>query len=294
MPAPKSTRRRPAERQTVNTRRTRRYPDWYYRVVALAAKEDREVESDDFEEDLSELESESDEDYFEVSVEEYDKHTLYYDLRNRREEYKEWMIGLKKKKADKQKFERSREEKVQKVYDDLQGAEMEGDLPDLDCLDGKRFRLYCADHVEYCNNPDTDWLRELQLYWSDLNTELLPVEGTPTHIAGEIIIDSDRYYTFNPFPHPGAPSREEVRAESSKGGHEIVFQFVSDKYLIMTVSRELVFMHGGPPPASCPERFRFVGVFYTEEEMDMRRLGVSGYSPSPPAYTQQPHVFVPQ
>jgi hypothetical protein len=90
---------------------------------------------------------------------------------------------------------------------------------------------------------------------------------------------------------PTRPSRKKYALKSLDGKHDLVFQFISNKYLRLKVGREVVLGHPGPFPESAPEVFEFVGMLRNlmqeeregrlERERRMREWEIANRSPSP-------------
>ncbi|KAK4232752.1 hypothetical protein C8A03DRAFT_39621, partial [Achaetomium macrosporum] len=160
-------------------------PSWYYRVHALRLNEDREENGYDFDEDLSELEEDSeqrrdaeqlkeeeggedcecggkdlecdcqfedddnmDDDESERSYEGSDA-DYYYELKEEREERKREKLQERKRKDRQVEIERAKEEEVRAAYRALKQTEEGQKTIPIESLAGQGFKLYCSDHVNH-------------------------------------------------------------------------------------------------------------------------------------------------
>ncbi|KAJ6437660.1 reverse transcriptase [Purpureocillium lavendulum] len=165
----------------------RELPAWYYRLVALTIKEDRDVSPEDFDEDLSDLneagrnseresntiiancECDDEDSECECQLHSDAADTLsersysgsdadfYYELRDEREERKWELRDMKERegtaKRRRRELERNREEEVQAACELLRQTDVGGCRPRLDPIAGKTFYLFSVDHVDHCYNP---------------------------------------------------------------------------------------------------------------------------------------------
>ncbi|KAH7137595.1 hypothetical protein EDB81DRAFT_799641 [Dactylonectria macrodidyma] len=298
----------------------RSLPPWYYRLVALTIKEDREVEPYDFDEDLSDLEepnenAEKDNDSMHGSCEcdnedsdcdceslghdtddsltqrSYDGsdadyyYELKYDREERKRERRDIRNSERKAKEAQRDFEGQKENEVQEAYEHLQQAFRQGDVPPiLDLHAGKLFHLYSVDHMDHCYNPDLYPSKYVEFYTLDDSGAPADDEHPPgdeaTQIHGHVYFNVDCGCDFAPFPPPKHACLEEHLLKSFHGEFELEFRFISNDYIIMTVPRELVFIDSSPIP-SAPEIFKFMGIRYDREKEKQRRDTKRKRSPSP-------------
>ncbi|KAH6872084.1 hypothetical protein B0T10DRAFT_499916 [Thelonectria olida] len=294
-------------------------PAWYYRLVALTIKEDREVSPEDFDEDLSDLEEtnakdeegnnamgagcdcdcDSEDSECDCGSLDYDTDDslaersydgsdadYYYELKYEREERKRELRDMReheqKAKETRRDFESEMEKEVQEAYECLQRAEMKGDAHRHDLL-GKVFHLYSVDHVDLCYS-DFYPSKYVEFHCLDDNGAQLCcdqlLDDEARQIDGHVYFNVNCGCDFASFSPPKRAGQEEHRLKSFDGEYELVFRFISNDYLIMTVSRELVLMDRSPVP-SAPEMFKFMGIRYDQEKEKQRRNAKRKRSPSP-------------
>lgn len=258
-------------------------PSWYYRVLGLRWDQSPfdYKDSEDFDEDLSELEEGSKQKNDAESDCESERSyagsdaDLYYELKEEREERKREKLqerkGRKrqkrkgrKHKAQQLAFERSKEEEVRAEYDSLEGqtnllswlakpgatpqARKEPTPIPFESLAGQEFELFCSDHVKYWY--DGSYYGEKSVYFwhpdasvSDERKEGLKDPNYETGMLfGELELGNYVMCKFGPFWPPSRASRKPVKVESDDGKHDISFQFLGNGYLKLRVSRNFVFM----------------------------------------------------
>ncbi|KAL0941985.1 uncharacterized protein CTRU02_204748 [Colletotrichum truncatum] len=289
---------------------------WFRRVSALAKVSwDEEVRTFCFDEDMSDIESpkparhdekckpsgedrdsegqpEDEEDMSDfdddMSEESYDgpEAEWYYYLKELREERKDNLREMARKKQAAREYESGKEEEVRAAYEALRKAKREGKKPHLEPLDGKTFRLYSTDHVEHFwdtiyapkhvnfHHVDEDFLDASHLSgppwpWEQ---EAVYTNGKRT-VQGQIYLDSGTGCEFPEFRSPSRPSRRKRVMESHDGKHKIVFKFISNEYLTVKLSRDLVFEdHHEPVPESAPKFFKFSGILLNWKKERVERL----------------------
>jgi hypothetical protein len=286
-------------------RRNLSLPTWFYRLVALTINEDRDVCPDDFDEDLSDLDLDENSicagDKSECGNADCDADSLfsgtddsltersyagsdadyYYELKQGREERKCELreIGKWQRKAKEaqRRFEGEMEKEVREAYDYMQKPDTESDVQVLSLLAGKLFHLYSIDHVEHCYDPELYPSKYVEFHHLDDNNAQ-PSDATQIH--GHVYFNANSGCDLAHFSPPKTWCREELRLKSFHGEYDLVFQFVSNDYLTMTVSRELVFMDQ-PPMASAPELFRFMGIRFDQHKERQQRNRKRKRSTSP-------------
>lgn len=299
-------------KKTSAPRRTE-LPSWYYRVLGLRWDQSPfdYKDSEDFDEDLSELEEGSKQkDDAESDCESERSYAgsdadLYYELKQEREERKrEKQKHRKREKPQEQKykarqleFERSMEKEVRAEYKSLEGQTnllswlaKPGATPQvrkeptpipLESLAGQQFELFCSDHVKYLHEGSYYEGKTVH-FWQPDACVCDKLEEGPKHpnyetgmLFGALCLDSYTDCTFGPFWPPSRASRKPVKVESrdgEDGKHEISFQFLGNGYLKLRVSRNFVFMAlDEPPPPSAPLEFEFVGIWNDPHKEDAER-----------------------
>jgi hypothetical protein len=280
----------------------RNLPAWYYRVSALTMTGDRALYPEDFDEDLSDLEEKTDKEEAESTLDcecdgedsececqikddedvydsddsmsdrSYDGSDAedYYELKER-EERKRELRNIREEKEEQRIFERSMEKEVHDAYESLKKIEMEGETPPLDFIARKRFRLFSIDYVDHCDHFDFDESKFVEFYYLDENGNVQPPPDREVEqMRGQVYLNADSGCELVPFLPPKHASLEDYRLKGDDGKYELTFQFLSNDYLKLKVSRELVFMDESQPPHA-PEFFKFVGIHVDREKEKAER-----------------------
>lgn len=279
-------------------------PAWYYRLVALTIKKKRDVRPEDFDEDLSDIDIDATPDPLEPNCDcdseedcECDDQSLhssersyngsdadyYYELKHEREERKEELWDMKveerKQRESVRKDESVKEEEVQAAYKAVQEAESKGQpLPPLDSIAGKTFRLYSVDHVDHHYDSLVYSSKYVEFYYIEVIKEDGHVHtnkqppSRDTKILGHLYLNASSGCDFDYFSPPKQAGLEKYSLKDIKGKFAPTFQFISNDHLIMTVSRDLVFMDiPGHPKDLAPDTFTFYGVRLDFEEEKRQR-----------------------
>ena len=273
-------------------RDSRTLPSWYYRVQALSFKENREVNANDFDEDLSEpekdrvqegddikqfkkekqdcrcgggdpecdcqFEDENDIDEDDESERSYDGSDAdyYYELKEEREERKQEKLREQKEKEREREMERTMEEEVRAAYRSLNTAENEGKIIPVGSLAGQGFKLFCSDHVDHFYS-DFYATKRVDFYHLDETNNPQLDKQKPGDRAdmlyGDVYFDANANCNFGPFFPPKCASRKAFDVKSCDGEYRLSFKFIGNGYLKLRVSREMVFMNPySATPAATP------------------------------------------
>ncbi|KAK2757065.1 hypothetical protein FQN54_005034 [Arachnomyces sp. PD_36] len=291
-------------------------PAWYYRIVALTMKEDRDVDPEDFDEDLSSIssvsvDSETDDDDEDsdsgsgsdsgdededsedaVSNESYNGSDAdyYYELKEYRKERKLELHRTRKldeqEKNSHRTFEQEKQKEVQEFYDSLKNAKKRRKTS-LESIDG-RFSLYSADHVDHFFHLGTYGSKWVEFYPEMRN----PSDSEPPQsirqdprMTGFVDFALDAGCQLEPFSAPKYAGLEEFRLIDTDRKHELVFQILNNDYVKLKVPRE-VFFENGDPPANTPEVFEFWGIrddWKKEMEAMEREIAERKRKRSPPS-----------
>lgn len=276
-------------------RSNRTLPPWYYRVLAIGLKEDREVCGEDFDEDLSELEDDDDEEQGSDGVEQSEEEDCacggddpecdcqdddddesdsersydgsdadyYYELKEEREERKQEKLEERKEKEQLLEIEKTMEDEVCAAHRSLDAAEEEGREPNpVGSLAGQSFKLYCSDHVDYFYS-DFYATKRVDFFHPDEDQRMRGDEADALY--AHVHLDSNANCNFGPFRPPKLANQKAFRVKSEDNKYELSLQFIGNGYLKLRVSREMVFMkpHNArrpPPPPAAPEVFEFAGI----------------------------------
>ncbi|KAI1079044.1 hypothetical protein F5B20DRAFT_545957 [Whalleya microplaca] len=218
----------------------------------------------------------------------------YYELKSEREERK-WELKERRDpdaraKERKLSTHKSKVKEVMNAYRGLEEATAQGEpsppisifsTPEADkiCpvpIDAKIYDLYSVDYVENCYDRDTAYYRGSWNYveFYPLAPDDPPPKKRRRHrkrqnqartdqkTVGHIYVSPASDFGFRPFRAPEHASLQKHRFE----GHddeEVTIQIISQKYLIIQVSRDMVAKHERyqQVPQSAPKVFEFVGIY---------------------------------
>lgn len=142
------------------------------------------------------------------------------------------------------------------------------------------FRLYSIGYVDHCYSSGFGLSKYVELYYLDENDpfpyDQKPSDSKTEQIHGHMYFNANSGCDFGLFCPPKHVSLEEYRLKSGDGEYELTVQFLSNTYLKLTVSRELVIIDKFQPPPA-PEVSEFVGIHYNKEKEVAKRKR----SPSP-------------
>ncbi|KAL6825808.1 hypothetical protein J3E69DRAFT_380914 [Trichoderma sp. SZMC 28015] len=271
-------------------------PAWYYRLVALTIKEERDVESEDFDEDISDIDRTPDPSESECDCEpgedcecDYPASPssersyngsdadYYYELKDQREERKQDLREMKMQEREEKervrKAESIKEEEVKAAYKSVQQAESKGQpLPPLDSIARKNFRLYSVDHVDH--RYDSIYpSKYVEFYYFEEGTcKAIQPPSRETKIQGHLYLNVESGCDFDDFSPPKQAGLKKYSLKDITGKFAPTFQFLSNDHLIVTVPRDIVFKDvPGHPKDLAPETFTFYGIRYDFKEEKRQR-----------------------
>ncbi|KAJ3530114.1 hypothetical protein NM208_g9471 [Fusarium decemcellulare] len=243
-------------------------PQWYHRLVALGKR--RPIKSYDFDEDLSDLEEVLDDDG-DSNFEDVDDDNLsemsyngsdadeYYELKDRREDRKReiWEFAQEDRESKARTIEDERQIGVegQKTKERLQHALQQGQQPPEISIVNKKWNLYSAEYVEYCWDLAKGLFRQPYVSFTTLDLGRYDNPGPDDDVSCHVWLEEESCY----FPNFSPPRRASLEPMVLRGRFDIELQFISNKYIIIKIPREFVFLNFGPPPPSAPAIFMFTG-----------------------------------
>ena len=169
----------------------------------------------------------------------------YYELKEERDERKQRM---RKEKEQHRAYEKTKEDEVGVAYRSLKKIEKERKTISAGCLAGQSFRLFCSDHVDFCHSDvDIYGTKRVDFYYLD-DTEIpSPHKQKPgsetAMLYGDVYLNASVSCGFGPFCPPKHASRQPFKITSSDGMYELSFKFIGDGYLKLKVSKDMVFMN---------------------------------------------------
>ncbi|KAK3938087.1 hypothetical protein QBC46DRAFT_390930 [Diplogelasinospora grovesii] len=201
----------------------------------------------------------------------------YYELKEEREERKQEKL--------REQIERTKEEEVRAVYRSFKKAKKERKIALIKPLKGQIFKLFYSDYVDHFYSNLYTTKRVEFYYLNDANNPCLnkqKLSGEADMLYSDVYLDCDANCDFGPFRPPKRASRKAFKVKSCDGKYELSFKFISNGYLKLRISREMVFMNPysasprAPLPAA-PEMFEF-----EKEKAERREKMVKARrSPSP-------------
>ncbi|KAJ2968511.1 hypothetical protein NQ176_g9146 [Zarea fungicola] len=293
-------------------------PVWYHRLLAITIKEDRDIEPDDFDKDISDLEETSEttetsdgsvpaicecdrdsddcdcecessghdgEDHSSQRSYDGSDADYYYELKYEREERKRELQEIRLEQLKVRDFEQQKVTEVEEAVRQWQDTcALRDAFPPLTQLTGKLFYLFCVDYVDHCWNADLSSSKYVEFHALDADA-VLPDEEQPSHdnseqIYGHVYLDANTGCDLAPFIPPKLAGVEEHSLKSFHGEYELLVRFISNDYLILTVPQRLI-LQDQSPLQSAPDTFQFMGIRFDREKERKERLVKRKRSPSP-------------
>ncbi|KAI9929416.1 hypothetical protein MW887_000886 [Aspergillus wentii] len=273
-------------------------PKWYHRVCTLIVEERREVEPEDFHEDIDD-DSEN-EYYFPFEVPEdigeaeseseyiYDGSdaVVYYDLKEQREDRREEVEGKRKEKQRDIDEEAAMEKDIKNGFKSLNIAN-QGRVTALSLADA-HFEIHLEGWMQYCNRAwgDVSRTKYIEFYHLENGDQLESPGETSTDpeqlIYGHIYFDASNECSSAPFDPPARTGSINHLLQNQDGKYELYCQFLSQGHLRLQVSRDL-FFKDEPPPSDAPEFLEFMGLRCDMEREMAKREQVRAQIPQPPS-----------
>ncbi|KAJ6437688.1 triacylglycerol lipase [Purpureocillium lavendulum] len=170
------------DRRRVRRQRGAELPAWYHRLVVVGIRQDREIDPEDFDEDISELNEADENSDCECFGEDAE-------CEDEREERKRDLRDMKTRELAEKKSVRdlqiSMEEEVRTAYKMMRQADVDS-LPQLGQLTGKGFRLYSTEYVDHNYDPNQSfkYVEFYSLY--DKSNDSLPEGATRPEELGKL------------------------------------------------------------------------------------------------------------
>ncbi|PTB66196.1 hypothetical protein BBK36DRAFT_4451 [Trichoderma citrinoviride] len=286
-------------------------PAWYCRLVNLSQK--REIEEDDFDEDISELRESDAPDEFsdgesiqrcecpssdmldcECDAEDAAPERAmddgaesgrsyqgsdadyYYELKERRIERKIDLRDEKERAEERRRLFREldseQEREVREAYEAMLEEQKKGDAPRprLASLSRAVFHLFSVDHIDYCYDYD-HYLgtRYVEFYCLDEKGQTISHDDLKVKISGHVYLNSSTDCDFLSFVQPKRAGIKKRQFPVRGQDHAPVFQFISSKYLIMTVRSDAKMVSGDIQQlgvTDVPKELKFFGICMEREE----------------------------
>lgn len=165
----------------------------------------------------------------------------YYELKEQRIERKiqlrEWKETQGKERALSRIMAIEKEQEVREAYEAMLKEQKKADAPRprLASLARAIFDLFSVDHVDYCYNYDLYPSKYVEFYCIDDSGQIIVTDDVGAKLNGHVYLDVNTECDFLPFVQPKRAGVKERRFPIHQQDHEPVFQFISDKYLVMTI-----------------------------------------------------------
>lgn len=289
----------------------RKLPAWYWRIATLDVTKHRDIQPEDYDEDISELgdadkssegeeepECECDSDASECECSFEDKYNdnasektidnsfsdaeLYYELKDERKARKRdllrWRLHAEKARNSTMEHAKAREEEVNTAYHAFKKArrraKKNGDTIPLDFTMGHRgreYELFSTQHVEWLYDEHLYPTKRADFYLDNPAGGSPPKDGKERPMYGQIYLDWNSDCDFGPICIPKRARRKDFKFKDDSGTYDLRIKFFGDKYLKLSLPRAMV-EFGHKLPPGAPERFEFVGVLRDLEKEKEERL----------------------
>lgn len=150
-------------------------------------------------------------------------------------------------------------------------AQGEGDCPGplLESIAGKSFELYSVHHVDHCYNDFLYGSKYVEFYYRNDAGESCKPPHREAEILGHVYMNTNSGCDILPFRPPSRASCQTRQLKVEGSELAPIFQFISDKYLIMTVTAKSDMISNDIRKAEAtdlPDVFKFVGIHRDLEE----------------------------
>jgi len=283
-------------------------PAWYRRVSILDITENRNIHPSDYDQDLSELDEANDssiedeepectcdsdadcdcgfedEDMDSEKSVEGSEAELYYELKEDREKRKRHVLKSRlaeeKGKKEKLDFVTAKEDEVNASYAAFKKARRQvkkrGETIPIDFTipsgGTRQYQLYSSDHVRWLYDHSMYSRQRADFHYVDNpdSTPLAEVEQKP--LFANIFTDPETNCHISPMPIPTSAKDTDIKVESCEEKYDVRIKFFDDKYLKLSVPREMIFQRRESISSGAPTRFEFVGILRDiEKEKGERR-----------------------
>ncbi|GAB0146826.1 hypothetical protein EsHS_00007214 [Epichloe bromicola] len=219
----------------------------------------------------------------------------YYELKEQRTDQKMQLRDEKKRLQEDRSFTRElesrKEQEVHAAYEAmLEAQKRRDDCPRrrLESIAGKTFYLYSVDHVDHCYNDDLYPSKYVEFYYINADGEVGNPPDQNAKISGHAYMNVSSGCSFVPFCPPKSAGSQGTRLKVHGSNDEPTFQFISEKYLIMTVGADSEMIRKDireSEPADVPDAFKFVGIHmdFEERKQQMRWAREEKRSRRPPS-----------
>ncbi|KAL7810594.1 hypothetical protein V8C26DRAFT_409834 [Trichoderma gracile] len=199
----------------------------------------------------------------------------YYELKEQRIQRKIDLRDLREKQERQRALTRElaseKEQEVREAYDAMVKEQKKGDAPRprLASIANRLFFLFSVDHVDYCYNHDLYPSKYVEFYYLDNDCRRIITTNTDVEIQGHVYLDVNTECDFLPFVQPKRAGVKKRQFPIHQRDHEPIFQFINDKYLIMTVKSDSKMVASDIQrlgAENVPKELKFFGIRMEKEE----------------------------
>ncbi|EGR45745.1 uncharacterized protein TRIREDRAFT_110751 [Trichoderma reesei QM6a] len=204
----------------------------------------------------------------------------YYELKEQRIQRKIDLRDLREEQERERRLHREleseKEQEVREAYEAMLKEQKKGDAPRprLASLSKAIFHLFSVDHIDYCYCYDLYLgTRYVEFYCLDEKGQTRIPDNTNVKIQGHVYLSDRTDCDFLPFAQPKRAGIKKRQFPTRGQDHdEPVFQFISNKYLIMTVKSDSKMVSGDIEELGAtevPKELKFFGICMEKEEREL-------------------------
>ncbi|KAH0490753.1 hypothetical protein TgHK011_002207 [Trichoderma gracile] len=201
----------------------------------------------------------------------------YYELKEQRIQRKIDLRDLREKQERQRALTRElageKEQEVREAYEAMVKEQKKGDAPRprLASIANRLFFLFSVDHVDYCYDYDLYPSKYVEFHYLDKDCRAIPPPSADTEIDGHVYLHSSAGCDFCSFvpPKRAGVKKRRFPTHGSDNDHAPVFQFISDRYLIMTVKSDSKMLSRDIQELGAenvPKELKFFGIRMEKEE----------------------------
>jgi hypothetical protein len=249
-------------------------PAWYEHVSRLVASRELESENyglsdgpypEDFDEDISELESESgfachcasDASDCECDLDERDftdEDSVYAEYKEMREERQRELAELRKDQERTIEYHKAREDEVEKAWTELKESRTQGVEAQKLSLELAHFTIYSSEYVRSWDMAYDHGTSYIEIYSPDEFDE----RTDNTQVVGHIYFDANITPDLEAFEVPKYAGLCSINIGVKGSDANVTVTFINQFLLKMVVPRSIAYPRS--PPPNTPELLEFVGI----------------------------------
>lgn len=257
-------------------------PAWYERVFRLVASRELESKNDwlsdgpypeDFDEDISELESKSEsEDSFACrcssdasdckcdpnEIDFTDEDPLYAEYKEMREERKRMLADLRKDQELTVEYHKAREDEVEKVWTEAEESRMEGIEGQELNLKPAHFRIYSSEYIRSLHLAYDHGISYVEFYAPYELDKRMDNTQFVGPVVGHIYFNGNNSPDLEAFEAPKRADLSGVSIGIQDSDANVTVKFIDRCFLKLVVPRHIAYPQSSP--SGTPELLEFVGI----------------------------------